>query len=178
MQEMRLIDAVAIAEDIRERYGESGTVMIEEILREIENAPCIPVAVKAAKKKEDGVSEDECRRVALMYHETCPDLPRVTAFTEQRKRLLHARREEMRRAGRDPDDALLEVFRRVAASDFLSGRTERGWKCSFDWILNATNFAKIDGGNYDNRKTAAAKPSGGSFDVDEFFAAALARAER
>jgi hypothetical protein len=43
------------------------------------------------------------------------------------------------------------LFAAVEASDFLSGRGDSGWSnCSFDWVLQPKNFAKLSEGNYVN----------------------------
>lgn len=48
----------------------------------------------------------------------------------------------------------LDFFRRyflyVKKSDFLCGRSS-DWQCGLDWLLNASNFAKVLDGNYENK---------------------------
>lgn len=41
----------------------------------------------------------------------------------------------------------------LAASDFLRGKNERGWRANLDWIVKPANFSKIVSGNYDNRES-------------------------
>ena len=43
-----------------------------------------------------------------------------------------------------------ELFERVGASDFLSGRNGKWYGCNFDWILKPENLQKILSGAYDN----------------------------
>jgi hypothetical protein len=50
----------------------------------------------------------------------------------------------------------LKLIDKVAASEFLRGRNERGWVCTFDWILKPDNALKIMEGQYD-RKPGGAK---------------------
>ena len=47
-----------------------------------------------------------------------------------------------------------KIFRKVVASDFLSGRakTDRPWSAKFDWVMNPNNTTKILEGNYENKK--------------------------
>lgn len=51
-------------------------------------------------------------------------------------------------------ETVLEAIDHVSRSDFLQGKNDRGWKITFDWFLNPTNFQKVLEGNYD-RKTVA-----------------------
>lgn len=83
-------------------------------------------------------------RIVEGYHSLCPDLPRVTKLTEQRKSHLRARIKDQ------GEEKLNEVFRMAGASDFLCGRKNGDWKANLDWILNPTNFFKILEGNYNN----------------------------
>lgn len=41
----------------------------------------------------------------------------------------------------------------LAASEFLRGKNERGWRANLDWIVKPANFSKIVSGNYDNRES-------------------------
>lgn len=50
------------------------------------------------------------------------------------------------------EDALREVVRKAAASDFLNGNNNRGWTATFDWLILPNNFIKVLEGNYDNNK--------------------------
>lgn len=44
-----------------------------------------------------------------------------------------------------------EVFRRIAATPFLCGSNDRGWKADFDWIIaNDSNAGKVLEGKYKN----------------------------
>ena len=45
------------------------------------------------------------------------------------------------------------LMARIRAGPFLLGDNDKGWKCSFDWILKPANLTKIMEGNYDARKT-------------------------
>ena len=46
-----------------------------------------------------------------------------------------------------------QLFFKVEASDFLSGRV-KDWKASFDWVIKPVNAVKILEGNYDNKQHA------------------------
>ena len=77
-------------------------------------------------------------------------------YTATRKALLKARIKEYSAVECN------EVLDKVAQSDFLSGKNDRGWKVSFDWLFKASNFAKVLDGNYDNEQPESAAPSGKS----------------
>lgn len=88
-----------------------------------------------------------------VFLEECPSLAKpgpAAKWSDNRRKTLRARHvspEEFR-----------QVCRRVERSDFLTGR-ESGWHgCSFDWIIKAANWQKINEGNYDNRGS----PGGGT----------------
>lgn len=44
-----------------------------------------------------------------------------------------------------------EALRKVAASAFLSGKNDRGWKADFDWFIKPDSVTKIMEGKYDGR---------------------------
>ena len=71
-----------------------------------------------------------------------------------------------------------DYFARVEASDFLTGRAN-GWQgCGFDWILKKSNLLKVIEGNYDNKGKRSEAREASSFDIDDFFAAAINRTQR
>ena len=86
------------------------------------------------------------QKIVSLYNEICVSLPKVQQV-EARKRDIAARWKS------NPSLETFEgVFRRAEESDFLSGRTDRWRGASFDWLMNAKNFAKVIEGNYDNRQ--------------------------
>lgn len=56
-----------------------------------------------------------------------------------------------------------EVFPRILASDFLTGKiagkSGEPFKCSFDWVLKEANLTKILEGNYANKRTLKVEPA-------------------
>lgn len=78
------------------------------------------------------------------FHALCPSLPRVRQLTEPRKKRLAKAIDELGAEG------LRDFFRRVEASDFLSGR-KTDWRADLDWILKPEHVTKILEGSYDNR---------------------------
>lgn len=61
-------------------------------------------------------------------------------------------------------DAMLEVIRGIPNAPFLIGRNDKGWKASFDFILQPSSFAKLVDGNYHAIKAKSAT-GGGYFDA-------------
>ena len=47
-----------------------------------------------------------------------------------------------------------ELFKKIKQSPFLTGDNDRGWKASFDWVVeNETNPTKVMEGKYDQTQT-------------------------
>lgn len=84
------------------------------------------------------------------FKEICVSLPQPRDLTNKRKSAMRARLKEFNQK------QIVEVFRRVEASDFLTRRSSNNgsWPgATFDWIFNQTNFLKILEGNYDNKSS-------------------------
>lgn len=77
-------------------------------------------------------------------------IPRVHSMSEKSKR-ASAVRARIREHG---EEAVKEMIRKAAKSDFLNGKNQRGWTASFDWLFLPTNFVKVLEGNYDQHATA------------------------
>lgn len=105
------------------------------------------------KEKEGGSGEEKTKidfsAVIDLFHRCCPGFPKVTKLTESRKGKIRVRLGEM--GGMELAEA---VFRKMAASKFLNGDNDRGWKATFDWVMeNDKNWVKVSEGQYDDRKT-------------------------
>lgn len=57
-------------------------------------------------------------------------------------------------------EAVLRAIRNVGESSFLRGGGDKGWVCTFDWLIKPGNFAKVLEGNYAD---GAAQASGKKF---------------
>jgi len=92
------------------------------------------------------------------FNGICKDLPEVKAMSDARKRAVRTLLNELESlgvlSGFSPYDKLRELFRMVQESDFLTGRSGKWVKCSFDWIVNKKNALKILEGNYENERGA------------------------
>ena len=67
----------------------------------------------------------------------------VLAWSPKRDRLLAARR-------REPiwQEKFEVALAKIKANDFLSGRNDRGWRASFDWLLAPDSLLKVLEGKY------------------------------
>lgn len=98
------------------------------------------IVVPTPKDGDGPTAED----LVNLWNETAhPSLPKVQILTEGRKRKAKARLVEHPEAV-FWSDLVLKVNR----SPLLTGQIGK-WRCSFDWILEPNNLAKIVEGNYD-----------------------------
>lgn len=103
-------------------------------------------------------------KIITAFNEICVALPKVMRITPKR----NTRIKELLKAYSEKE--LLEAFKKVQASNFLTGK-KTDWKASFDWLISGDNIAKVLEGQYDNRTGNAGAAT--SFETDEFFEAAL-----
>lgn len=100
--------------------------------------------INSVKKQ---VPELEFDNLINDFHLKCPELPRLTSFTEKRKKSV------LRILETFTSKEISDVFENVHKSDHLSGRRlNSDWKASFDWIFKPENFIKILEGNYQNKE--------------------------
>ena len=74
-------------------------------------------------------------------------IPRAKNITGQRLILLKAR---IREYGKE---AVADVIRKAARSNFLNGGGSKGFKADFTWMMHPENFLKILEGKFDNNPT-------------------------
>lgn len=114
-----------------------------------------------SKEEQDKPKSDEVKKERLQYvqikndfNNICKDLPEVQAMSEARKRAVRLLINELESLelmhGLSPCGVLQKLFQMVQESDFLTGRSGKWGKCSFDWIINKKNALKILEGNYAN----------------------------
>jgi uncharacterized protein YdaU (DUF1376 family) len=70
-------------------------------------------------------------------------------------RLTPARAKKLRRRLDDCDgiNGWTGAMRKVAASEFLTGKNDRGWRADFDFVLQEKSFTKLMEGGYDRKKS-------------------------
>lgn len=107
------------------------------------------VVLKNGKKQEPKI---DYSKIVELYHGCCPSYPIIFKLTDARKAKLQIRFEEM-----GFDYAILkQMFEKLEASKYCKGDNPRGWKASFDWVIeNSKNWVKVIEGNYDNNQPGA-----------------------
>jgi hypothetical protein len=100
-------------------------------------------------KKEVKKGEARVRALppeAILWNKERGVLPAVLDCGSSRDRQLQARkREEFWVSNFE------SAVKKVKMSDFCTGKNDRGWKASFDWLLRPDTIAKVMEGRYDNR---------------------------
>ena len=87
------------------------------------------------------------------FNKTCVSLPHVRNLSDTRRKAIRKAAAQVEDAGGFP-----ALFKKVEASDFLTGRSGNWNGCGFDWILKPANLTKILEGNYDNRSSGGVQP--------------------
>ena len=130
---------------------------------------------KGEKSKEKKSIKYPYQGICDLWNSICVSLPKIAKLTEARKQKIRSRLDEF---GCQPEEWLTTaetLFRRVQASDFLTGR-KTDWKASFDWVFdNGKNWVKVTEGNYDNKgrgfnrgAQTGVQAQGGQLGVGEF----------
>lgn len=113
----------------------------------------IQVENEAVEIKPKDKPKDIHTPVVERYNRICVSLPKVTALTDKRKKLINARLKQYSMV------EIEEVFLLAEASDFLKGVNGK-WNATFDWLMNENNFIKVLEGNYNNKITNTHKETG------------------
>jgi hypothetical protein len=103
-------------------------------------------------------------QVKALYAELCTELPALKVWSQKRQTALRARWAETAKAKGWKSEAeglawFRKFFEAVAASDFLTGRSERkagheGWRADFDFLTTPKGFTGVIEGKYTNRGAA------------------------
>lgn len=96
-------------------------------------------------------------RIMALWKENCPGFPQPRTLADDDKAKVRQRFNEMV-TGDDPETSyqrIEAIFKKIGVSDFCKS----GKWCSFRWVFkNATNWRKVEDGNYDNNgETATAR---------------------
>jgi len=85
-------------------------------------------------------------QILEMYNHLCETqgLRPIRSITGNRKTQTAARFKEYELSG------FFDLFNKVAASIFLCGGGDRGWKADYDWLIAPANMQKVLEGKYDN----------------------------
>ena len=97
--------------------------------------------------------------VIATYHEVLPGLPRIKQWTKKRRQALDARITERCKDGKPASEIAYwrEFFEKVAASEFLCGRSV-DFTADLEWLLRPENFLKTIEGRYDKRNGNGHRP--------------------
>lgn len=89
-------------------------------------------------------------QIVKIYHEYCPDNPRVEKLTTKRKTHIKSRwKNDLKELSQWEN-----YFEDVASTPFLTGKSPPGadrskpWIATFDWLINESNLVKVAEGNY------------------------------
>lgn len=116
-----------------------------------------------AKEEQDRVAEATplwwCsetieNQVLHLYHITCTNLPKVRVFTEKRRNAISTCCRGLKwHEAVSTEEALITLFaeglEKAAATPFLNGENEKGWKTDFDWLMKPENMTKVLESKYD-----------------------------
>ena len=142
-----------ISIDINNNQPQSNVTVIQSESELESNTPLPPEG--EAPAAQEAKKPPNYGRVLELFRELCPSLPSPKEITKPRQGAINSAGQTLRKH----DLKFQQLFARVEASDFLTGRDGQWDKCGFDWVLKPANLQKILEGNYDNKKT---KGDGGS----------------
>ena len=93
---------------------------------------------------------------------TQPPISRCNGLNEKRK-------VSCRRVLQESDEAhIKEAFQTVNASKFCRGENDRGWRASFDWVIQPDSILRILEGKYKDRaKAGTTRSESGKYDKVE-----------
>lgn len=87
------------------------------------------------------------KEIIGLFVELAPTLPKPLSRTSARDRAM-----DRFWIWAGSMECVRGIFQSVGLSPFLSGRSGEWRNCSFDWVINLTNAAKINEGNYDAKR--------------------------
>lgn len=85
-------------------------------------------------------------RLVEIWNEHCGKLPKVQRTNRSRDSKIAVRWKEQ-----SPDEWVGTV-KKIAASDFCNGKSNTGWRATFDWLIKPETWLKVNEGKYDNNR--------------------------
>lgn len=101
---------------------------------------------KEKKEKNTNTYPQYCLDIIERWNGTVVIQPKVLGMNKSRLLAIDAIYKDSQSTSLFED-----VFAKVAKSEFLGGKNDNGWICTFDWVLKQENWQKIVEGNYENR---------------------------
>jgi len=105
--------------------------------------------VRRAKKPVQTAEERvDTQWVAKLWNEECGSLPKAKALSKGRIKSIEERLKDF-----PNPETWLEAIRKIRESDFCKGKNDRGWRASFDWLLQIQTIERAIEGKYDKCQT-------------------------
>ena len=122
-----------------------------------EKAPAEPPLVSKAEIRKS--TNHKPRELFELYNRERGPLPAATEFSTERERKAGARLSQHTKEPERFLNRFAEAVKRAAATPWLCGENDRGWKPNFDWfVANNTNYLKVLEGRYqDGRESTLSK---------------------
>jgi hypothetical protein len=132
---------------------DNNNIITLPVVRPVEVITPLPPKAKR-KPKANGPTPYEALQAFEAYNAVALrcGLRQASKLTKDRQRKVIARLSDFGLEGWNT--ALAHIER----TPFLRGANERGWKATFDFMLQASSFAKLHDGTYGNDRQAYAKP--------------------
>ena len=142
----------------RKEYGRRGGKQTQAKAKQNQANACLGQANSSKSKQvqadndneydnDNGLSKDNTiETIQDIFNSTCIFLPPCKAITKKRAELISETLEAF------TIEDVKKVFEKANKADFLNGKNERGWKASFDWLIDINHFARVLEGAYDNQE--------------------------
>ncbi|MFC5046325.1 DUF1376 domain-containing protein [Aquimarina hainanensis] len=96
------------------------------------------------KDENEKLNFQEIKKIFNDLASNC-EIPTIREITESRRRAFRLLHKDYSL------DEIGEVFQKAHDSSFLNGKNDRGFVCTFDWIMQKKNFLKILENNFKNK---------------------------
>lgn len=110
--------------------------------------PLNSLLITQEEKKKEGeltaAPSPPLPRLATIWNAHCGHLSKVVRTNPSRDRRSDARMREL------PDEEWVSVIQRIAKSKFCNGDNDRGWRATYDWLLQPDTVLKVMEGKYDH----------------------------
>ena len=125
---------------------EEGGSLFPDVSRETPNAETSSGIVKA---ETTPTGKNDCRAFVEFFNEFAKKYGLKTV-----REISEPRQKKIKKILTDyPPETIKEVFQNIRDSDFLRG--SKGWKLTFDFLIEKSNFIKILEGAYSGEKTSS-----------------------